>query len=67
VPYAGRLGRLADTVRRWRQLWRGDEIDGFPQPTAPDGPPVWFAGAGPRGLTLTSQLFDGWLPYLRSV
>lgn len=64
VPFEGRLKRLADTVEHWRRLWRGEAVDGFPRPTRPGGPPLWFAGAGPRGLALTGSVLDGWLPYL---
>jgi alkanesulfonate monooxygenase SsuD/methylene tetrahydromethanopterin reductase-like flavin-dependent oxidoreductase (luciferase family) len=64
VPVTGRLDRLAATVRQWRALWG---VDGFPAPTAPAGPPLWFAGAGPKGLELAGELFDGWLPYLSDV
>ncbi len=64
MPVTGRVDRLAATVEQWRELWRGDSLTGFPRPTSPDGPPLWFAGAGPRGLALAAEQLDGWLPYL---
>lgn len=77
VPYAGRVGRMSETVAAIRALWSacGEPID-FDgryvqledvslQPPAqrPSGPPVWFAGAGEKAERRVGQLADGWLPY----
>jgi alkanesulfonate monooxygenase SsuD/methylene tetrahydromethanopterin reductase-like flavin-dependent oxidoreductase (luciferase family) len=77
LPFASRISRLVKTVELWRGLWEpgpgGQDaaahrdllhgIDALPRPVRPGGPPLWFAGAGPKALARTGRLFDGWLPY----
>ncbi|TDV52201.1 LLM class flavin-dependent oxidoreductase [Actinophytocola oryzae] len=74
VPFAGRIGRLTETVAVLRALWSGkpvshagthfafDEMTLAPAPTAP--PPIWLAGAGASAERRAGRLADGWLPYL---
>jgi alkanesulfonate monooxygenase SsuD/methylene tetrahydromethanopterin reductase-like flavin-dependent oxidoreductase (luciferase family) len=76
VPFTQRLGRLIETAQIWRHVW-GDasgsafsgkywkfgDIDGFPRPTSPGGPPLWLAGSGPRALAHAGAALDSWLPY----
>ncbi|WP_030261531.1 LLM class flavin-dependent oxidoreductase [Streptomyces violens] len=77
VPYTGRFGRLDDTVRLWRETWRGSaEAESGkgrepagphrpPSPSSPAGPPLWLAGSDtPRVLARTAERYDGWLPFL---
>lgn len=77
VPFKERVGRLDDTVRLWRQAWRGEEssfagrfyqvtgVDRLPSPTTVDGPRLWLAGSDtPRVLERVARLYDGWLPFL---
>lgn len=61
VPFAERVGRLDETVRLWRQVWRSDQQGGqisyrgrywqldnlerLPPPAAPGGPKLWLAGS----------------------
>ncbi|MFI0539704.1 LLM class flavin-dependent oxidoreductase [Streptomyces sp. WSLK1-3] len=74
LPWAGRFGRLDETVALWRALWDGAEtfhgetlrFDDIPPATRPlraGGPPVWLGGATPAALARTGRLYDGWLPY----
>jgi alkanesulfonate monooxygenase SsuD/methylene tetrahydromethanopterin reductase-like flavin-dependent oxidoreductase (luciferase family) len=78
VPFAGRVGRLTETVGALRALWRAQgeplDIEGRhvqlrgvalePRTHRPHGPPVWMAGAGARAEARVGRLADGWLPYL---
>ncbi len=76
VPWAGRFGRLDDTVALWKHLWseerptafhgkvlRLDDIPAGLAPYRPGGPPIWLGGFTPRALERTGRLYDGWLPY----
>jgi alkanesulfonate monooxygenase SsuD/methylene tetrahydromethanopterin reductase-like flavin-dependent oxidoreductase (luciferase family) len=80
VPYAGRVGRLAETITVLRLLWQanGEPIDFHgrhiqlsevalqPVPYTTGGPPLWLAGAGEAAERRVGRLADGWLPYLPS-
>ena len=80
VPYAGRIGRLAETIAVLRALWQtpgapvnfsGRHIQLHdavlePAPKRPSGPPIWLAGAGEAAERRVGALADGWLPYLPS-
>jgi alkanesulfonate monooxygenase SsuD/methylene tetrahydromethanopterin reductase-like flavin-dependent oxidoreductase (luciferase family) len=80
VPYAGRVGRLAETIAALRLLWKaaGEPIDyeGHhlqlsevalqPVPYTSGGPPLWLAGAGETAERRVGRVADGWLPYLPS-
>ncbi|MFE9328796.1 LLM class flavin-dependent oxidoreductase [Nocardia sp. NPDC052278] len=78
VPMHERAGRLVETVKLWKKLWNHtdgmplsfegrywnlDALETLPVPSRRGGPPVWFAGAGPRALRTAGGVFDGWLPY----
>jgi alkanesulfonate monooxygenase SsuD/methylene tetrahydromethanopterin reductase-like flavin-dependent oxidoreductase (luciferase family) len=77
VPFAGRVGRLSETVAAIRELWaasgapidfhgRHIHLDGIslqPTPHRPGGPPVWLAGAGEAAERRVGRIGDGWLPY----
>jgi alkanesulfonate monooxygenase SsuD/methylene tetrahydromethanopterin reductase-like flavin-dependent oxidoreductase (luciferase family) len=77
VPFAGRVGRLAETIAALRLLWQaaGEPIDYHgrhihlseaalqPPPHTPGGPPVWLAGAGETAERRVGRMADGWLPY----
>ena len=81
VPYAGRVGRMTETIAAMRLLWahpgepchvagRHIVLDGVelePGPRRAGGPPVWLAGAGARAARRVGEIADGWLPYLPSV
>lgn len=74
VPFASRVGRLAETITVLRALWSGkpvshegrhfafDEMTLSPAPDNP--PPIWLAGAGAAAERRVGRLADGWLPYL---
>jgi alkanesulfonate monooxygenase SsuD/methylene tetrahydromethanopterin reductase-like flavin-dependent oxidoreductase (luciferase family) len=78
VPYAGRVGRLAETIAVLRALSQtpGAPVDFSgrhfqlhdavlePAPRRPGGPPIWLAGAGEAAERRVGRLADGWLPYL---
>jgi alkanesulfonate monooxygenase SsuD/methylene tetrahydromethanopterin reductase-like flavin-dependent oxidoreductase (luciferase family) len=80
VPYAGRVGRLAETITVLRLLWQAEgeaidfhgrhiqlcEVTLHPVPHTAAGPPLWLAGAGETAERRVGQLADGWLPYLPS-
>lgn len=80
VPYAGRVGRLTETIAALRLLWQaeGEPIDFYgrhielsevallPAPHTAGGPPLWLAGAGEAAERRVGRLADGWLPYLPS-
>jgi alkanesulfonate monooxygenase SsuD/methylene tetrahydromethanopterin reductase-like flavin-dependent oxidoreductase (luciferase family) len=80
VPYAGRVGRLAEAIAVLRLLWRAEgepidfhgrhiqlsEVALHPMPHTAGGPPLWLAGAGEAAERRVGQLSDGWLPYLPS-
>jgi alkanesulfonate monooxygenase SsuD/methylene tetrahydromethanopterin reductase-like flavin-dependent oxidoreductase (luciferase family) len=82
VPFAGRAGRLDDTVALWRAAWgtraggapdytgrhfSAQGLDRLPPPAAPDGPPVWLASSDtPRVLDRVAAHYDGWMPFLPS-
>ena len=77
VPYAGRVGRLAETIAAMRLLWdgAGEPVDFAgrhisleqaalePAPHTPGGPPVWLAGAGEAAERRVGRIADGWMPY----
>ena len=63
VPFEGRVARLLETVKTWRDVWQRPGDDGMPKPFRPAGPPLWLAGGGPKALERAGQWFDGWLPY----
>jgi alkanesulfonate monooxygenase SsuD/methylene tetrahydromethanopterin reductase-like flavin-dependent oxidoreductase (luciferase family) len=65
--YSERGKATVDTVRRARELWRGDGLADDaerlqPLTVSPGGPRVWLGGAGPRSRQRAGELFDGWLP-----
>jgi alkanesulfonate monooxygenase SsuD/methylene tetrahydromethanopterin reductase-like flavin-dependent oxidoreductase (luciferase family) len=80
VPYAGRIGRLTETIAALRALWSEgggpvtfqgnhielEEVALEPPPHRPGGPPIWLAGAGEAAEQRVGRLADGWLPYLPS-
>jgi alkanesulfonate monooxygenase SsuD/methylene tetrahydromethanopterin reductase-like flavin-dependent oxidoreductase (luciferase family) len=80
VPYAGRVGRLAETITALHLLWQanGEPIDFSghhlqlsevalqPVPYTTGGPPLWLAGAGETAERRVGRIADGWLPYLPS-
>jgi alkanesulfonate monooxygenase SsuD/methylene tetrahydromethanopterin reductase-like flavin-dependent oxidoreductase (luciferase family) len=79
VPFDKRVGRLDETVRMWRQAWRGegasfsgrfwqlDGLDRLPPPASPGGPKLWLASSDtPRVLERVAGGYDGWLPFLPS-
>jgi alkanesulfonate monooxygenase SsuD/methylene tetrahydromethanopterin reductase-like flavin-dependent oxidoreductase (luciferase family) len=77
VPYAGRVGRLTETIAALRALWRDagapitvagrhvalEHVALEPAPYRSGGPPVWLAGAGEAAERRVGELADGWLPY----
>jgi alkanesulfonate monooxygenase SsuD/methylene tetrahydromethanopterin reductase-like flavin-dependent oxidoreductase (luciferase family) len=77
VPFAGRIGRLTETVQALRALWRcaGSPIDFEgrhialhevalqPPPHRLGGPPIWLAGSGEAAELRVGRIADGWLPY----
>jgi alkanesulfonate monooxygenase SsuD/methylene tetrahydromethanopterin reductase-like flavin-dependent oxidoreductase (luciferase family) len=77
VPWAGRVGRLTETVAAMRLLWRHagapvtfsgryvelEDVALEPAPHRPGGPPVWLAGAGEAAERRVGTIADGWLPY----
>ncbi|HEX4088581.1 MAG TPA: LLM class flavin-dependent oxidoreductase [Trebonia sp.] len=76
VPWAGRFGRLDETVALWRRLWSSDgpssfhgkalHFDAIPPIASPcqaGGPRIWLGGASPSALDRVGRLYDGWLPY----
>lgn len=80
VPFAGRIGRMTETIAAIRALWarpgepchfvgRHVAFDGValePGPCRSGGPPVWLAGAGERAERRVGEIADGWLPYMPS-
>lgn len=80
VPFAGRVGRLDETVRYWKTTWasRGSEVtthegklwqteglDRLAAPATAGGPPLWLASSDtPKVLARVARLYDGWLPFL---
>jgi probable F420-dependent oxidoreductase len=74
VPFAGRIGRLTETITVLRALWSGKPVnhsgryftvDDVTLAAAPDNPPpIWLAGAGATAERRAGRLADGWLPYL---
>jgi len=80
VPFAGRIGRLTETIAALRALWgeggepvtfKGnhielEEVALEPSPHRHGGPPIWLAGAGEAAEQRVGRLADGWLPYLPS-
>ncbi|MGC2372847.1 MAG: LLM class flavin-dependent oxidoreductase [Solirubrobacteraceae bacterium] len=77
VPYAGRVGRMTETIAAMRALWadpgeavhyngRHITLDGValaPVPHRRGGPPVWLAGAGETAERRVGEIAEGWLPY----
>jgi alkanesulfonate monooxygenase SsuD/methylene tetrahydromethanopterin reductase-like flavin-dependent oxidoreductase (luciferase family) len=77
VPYAGRVGRLTETISALRLLWQHagepvsfsgrhvalEKVALEPAPYRPGGPPIWLAGAGEAAERRVGALADGWLPY----
>ena len=77
VPYAGRVGRLTETIAAMRLLWRHagepvsftgrhvalEDVALSPAPHRKGGPPIWLAGAGEAAEQRVGALADGWLPY----
>ncbi|MGW5053106.1 LLM class flavin-dependent oxidoreductase [Actinokineospora sp. NPDC004072] len=78
VPFAGRVGRLDETVRFWKttwsggaahegKLWRQEGLDRLAAPATPGGPPLWLASSDtPKVLARVARHYDGWLPFLPS-
>jgi alkanesulfonate monooxygenase SsuD/methylene tetrahydromethanopterin reductase-like flavin-dependent oxidoreductase (luciferase family) len=76
VPFAGRAGRLDETVAFWRAAWRGETehtgrtfsgtgLDRLPSTARPQGPPVWLASSDtPRVQRRVAERYDGWMPFL---
>ncbi|GAA4411389.1 LLM class flavin-dependent oxidoreductase [Actinokineospora soli] len=80
VPFAGRVGRLDETVRYWKTTWasRGSDVtshegklwqtgglDRLAAPATAGGPPLWLASSDtPKVLARVARLYDGWLPFL---
>jgi len=77
VPFAGRVGRMQETIAALRALWAAPEepvryhgrhlhlgdVALAPPPHRQGGPPVWLAGAGETAEQRVGRLADGWLPY----
>jgi alkanesulfonate monooxygenase SsuD/methylene tetrahydromethanopterin reductase-like flavin-dependent oxidoreductase (luciferase family) len=69
MPFAGRGGRLDETVTLWRRTWdgQGEFADALPAAQA-GGPAVWLAGGDTtKVIERVSTMYDGWLPYLPDV
>jgi alkanesulfonate monooxygenase SsuD/methylene tetrahydromethanopterin reductase-like flavin-dependent oxidoreductase (luciferase family) len=80
VPYAGRIGRMTETIAAIRALWASpgepcdfagrhvalEDVVLEPGPCRAGGPPLWLAGAGERAERRVGEVADGWLPYLPS-
>jgi alkanesulfonate monooxygenase SsuD/methylene tetrahydromethanopterin reductase-like flavin-dependent oxidoreductase (luciferase family) len=39
------------------------DLELFPKPARPGGPPLWLAGSSPEALERAGTTYDGWLPY----
>jgi alkanesulfonate monooxygenase SsuD/methylene tetrahydromethanopterin reductase-like flavin-dependent oxidoreductase (luciferase family) len=77
VPFAGRVGRLTETITALRLPWSQpgapvsfagrhihlDEVALAPAPHRRGGPPIWLAGAGEAAERRVGRIADGWLPY----
>ena len=69
-----RITGLEEAVRIARGLWTSPVFtcdgqvhttDNAPMEPKPNGPiPIWLGTFGPRGLTVTGRLADGWIPSL---
>jgi phthiodiolone/phenolphthiodiolone dimycocerosates ketoreductase len=62
---AGRLEEAAHSIRRLLDHPEPDAsgaIMGLRPRSTSAGPELWLAAHGPRGLALTGQLADGWIP-----
>jgi probable F420-dependent oxidoreductase len=69
-PAGTRVDRLAEAVEVLRGLWSGepfsftgahyriDDLEGFPRPSTPGGPPLLIGGGGPRVLRLAGRVAD---------
>ena len=73
VPFAKRLGRMNESFRLIRTLWRGEpvtwqgrwQVDNCtlaPQPYQADGPPIWLGTTVDAGLIRAGKHYDGWFP-----
>jgi probable F420-dependent oxidoreductase len=75
LAFVGRTAHMDDLVRACRTLWRDapasfssptisfDRIWCRPAPVQPEGPPLWFAGAGNEATARrVAELGTGWLP-----
>lgn len=77
IPYAGRVGRMQETIAALRALWGSpgepisysgrhialEEVALAPAPYRPGGPSIWLAGLGGAAERRVGQIADGWLPY----
>lgn len=79
ISSSDRIDRLEEIITVCRALWSSDgpvdvngsrwqfrNVDLFPKPVRPGGPPIWLGVRGPRGMKLAARLGDGWLPIVRS-
>jgi probable F420-dependent oxidoreductase len=69
-PAGTRVDRLGESVSVLKGLWSGapfaftgshyrvDDLDGFPRPRTPGGPPLLIGGGGPRVLGLAGREAD---------
>jgi alkanesulfonate monooxygenase SsuD/methylene tetrahydromethanopterin reductase-like flavin-dependent oxidoreductase (luciferase family) len=70
VPFAGRIGRLTETIGVLRAVWSGKPVGqgfSFDHLVLSPAPPIWLAGAGATAERRAGRLADGWLPYLPTV
>ena len=44
------------------RYWSFSDIRVFPEPTRPEGPPVWLGGGSEGTLKRAARGFDGWMP-----
>ena len=73
VPFEKRAGRMAESLRLCRALWRGRPVDWDGRwtlagdrlefvPHRSGGPPVWGGGTVPAARRRAARWFDGWMP-----
>jgi probable F420-dependent oxidoreductase len=66
ADFANRNDVTDDAIRKMRQAWSGESIDGHtmrPTPVQPGGPPIWIGGNSRRAARRAVELGDGWSPF----
>ncbi len=73
VSKSERAARTDEAVALMRRLWAGgpmgfsgrfyrvEDIEIWPKPSRPGGPPIWVGGRSEAALDRTARLGDGWL------